>query len=326
VLISASKISGGLWDSISFFSDPFAVGHVERIREHFGFHAGLESAPLAFWVGYEDPRAHADLYSSVVDDLAVAVAAKLDADRAANAAGVVINSCGWVDGDGFAALLKAASAFSVDTVLVLAHDRLYADLKAALPPAVAVAKLPRSGGVVQRDSAHRRRDRHRRHHEYFYGPHSHVRSLLVKKDGGADAAPAALLPPLAPATHELPFSKVRVFKVLMSSAHDDSMLPVGQASLLDPLQVVAVTVTPTLVHSVLAVLHADDDADDAAHAPANAASPHQHLLHRAAAGFVVVTNVNPDAQTISLLASCSGDLPSRNLVLGKVEWMEASLA
>ena len=56
------------------------------------------------------------------------------------------------------------------------------------------------------------------------------------------------------------------------------------------------------------------------------AAPHQHLLHRAAAGFCVVTNVNVEAQTITLLAPCSGDLPSKNLVLGKVEWMEASLA
>ena len=145
----------------------------------------------------------------------------------------------------------------------------------------------------------------------------------MKRDG-ADALPPALLAPLAPATHELRFSGVRVFKVLAAAKGDDSMLPVGQGSLLDPLQVVAVAPTPTLVHSVLAVLHGDEE--DAETMSVDPAAPHQHLLHRAAAGFCVVTNVNAEAQTITLLAPCSGDLPSKNLVLGKVEWMEASLA
>ena len=45
--------------------------------------------------------------------------------------GLIINSSGWVDGDGFQSLLRIASAFSVDCVLVLAHDRLVADLRAA---------------------------------------------------------------------------------------------------------------------------------------------------------------------------------------------------
>ena len=40
-----------------------------------------------------------------------------------------------------------------------------------------------------------------------------------------------------PATHELPFKKVKVYQVMAGAARDDAMLPVGQASLLEPLQV-----------------------------------------------------------------------------------------
>ena len=43
-----------------------------------------------------------------------------------------------------------------------------------------------------------------------------------------------------------------------------------------------------------------------------------------AAGFVVVTNVSMDAQTLTLLAPCSGGLPSCHLLMGKLEWMESS--
>jgi polyribonucleotide 5'-hydroxyl-kinase len=317
---------------------PGAVAAARVTRETLSVDEGfgsLDCAPLSYWFGYEAPREHPDLYARVVDELAVAVAEKLDGDRSANVAGLVVATSSWVDGDGFASLLRVASAFAVDAVLVLAHDRLFADLRQALPPSVAVAKLPRSGGVVQRDVVHRRRAKHRKIHEYFYGPQSHARSLLAKRDDDAalDKLLEATAPPLAPATHELPFRAVRVFKVLAGSKGDDSMLPVGQGSMLEPLQVVAVTVSPVLVHNVLAVCHpakdGDDNGDDDEHddAAADAAtSPHQHLLGCAAAGFVVVTNVNVEAQTITLLGPCSGDLPSRNLLLGKLEWMESNIA
>ncbi|KAH8079582.1 hypothetical protein JL720_9329 [Aureococcus anophagefferens] len=317
---------------------PGAVAAARVTRETLSVDEGfgsLDCAPLSYWFGYEAPREHPDLYARVVDELAVAVAEKLDGDRSANVAGLVVATSSWVDGDGFASLLRVASAFAVDAVLVLAHDRLFADLRQALPPSVAVAELPRSGGVVQRDVVHRRRAKHRKIHEYFYGPQSHARSLLAKKDDDAalDKLLEATAPPLAPATHELPFRAVRVFKVLAGSTGDDSMLPVGQGSMLEPLQVVAVTVSPVLVHNVLAVCHpardGDDAGDDDEHddAAADAAtSPHQHLLGCAAAGFVVVTNVNVEAQTITLLGPCSGDLPSRNLLLGKLEWMESNIA
>ena len=90
---------------------------------------------------------------------------------------------------------------------------------------------------------------------------------------------------------------------------------------MEPLQVVAVAVSAALVHTVLAVCHVDDEAE----APASSTtSPHQHLLDRAAGGFVVVINVDMDAQTITLLAPCSGELPSSHLLMGTLEWMESS--
>ena len=67
--------------------------------------------------------------------------------------------------------------------------------------------------------------------------------------------------------------------------------------------------------------------DGEAPAPARAgASPFQHLLERAAAGFVVVTDVSMHDQSVTLLAPCSGALPSSDLLVGKLEWMESSVA
>ena len=110
----------------------------------------------------------------------------------------------------------------------------------------------------------------------------------------------------------------------IGAARDDAMLPVGQASLLEPLQGVAVPISAALVHTVMAVCHVDEDEGEEAPAASSTTSPHQHLLNRAAAGFVVVTNVSMDAQTLTLLAPCSGGLPSCHLLMGKLEWMESS--
>jgi len=302
---------------------PGAIAACRVVREHAtvqeGCVGGVDDAPLAFWLGRTEPQDHGELYDHVVEQLAKACAERLHADRNLDLSGLIINTSGWVDGDGFQSLLRMCSAFSVDCVLVLAHDRLFADLRAALPRTVAVAKLARSGGVVQRDPAHRRRARNKKVHEYFYGPQSHVRGLSKRGDDAADLE--KMWPPLAPSTHELPFRDCKVYQIMAGAVRDDAMLPVGQASLLEALQVVAVPVSAALVHTVLAVCHVDD----AEEAPASSTtSPHQHLLDRAAGGFVVVINVDMDAQTITLLAPCSGELPSCHLLMGTLEWMESS--
>ena len=94
----------------------------------------------------------------------------------------MINTCGWVDGGGYKALLHAAKAFegtehyyhdcdssliyacgrnvpialtvhsqssiySVDVVFVLDHERLFHDLQRELPHTTQIVPLPKSGGV-----------------------------------------------------------------------------------------------------------------------------------------------------------------------------------
>lgn len=53
----------------------------------------------------------------------------------------------WVEGLGLELLAHAITVLDIDVVLVMKHDRLYADMVATLPRSVAVINLPRSGGV-----------------------------------------------------------------------------------------------------------------------------------------------------------------------------------
>lgn len=55
----------------------------------------------------------------------------------------------WVEGLGLELLAHAISAFDVDVVLVMKHDRLYSDMVATLPRSVAIINLPRSGGACR---------------------------------------------------------------------------------------------------------------------------------------------------------------------------------
>lgn len=303
----------------------------------YGTSVESSDPPYSCWFGYDSPADNAELYRHVVDRVAVAVAERLSTDRPARSAGLLVNSCGGgfdAKGNGLASLKHAIASFNIDVILVLAHDKIYQELKASVPPDVVVANLPRSRGVVDRDQSYRRRDRHKRIHQYFYG--NPLNDL-----------------PLAPSTLELRFRDCRIFKVLArDAAAVDSMLPVGQGSMLEPLQVVAVPPSTALVHNFLVACHKSPHhatssnyaADNAAlgnttttaglpldqtpsttSSSSSSSNPYQFLLDCAAAGFVVITNVNMDRGTLTLLTPCSGDLPTNNLLLGKIEWMESSL-
>ncbi len=66
---------------------------------------------------------------------------------------------GWVEGLGYELLLHAVATFSVDIVLVIGQDRLYSQLVGSLKnshPNTQLVKLPKSGGVVTRDSVYRK--------------------------------------------------------------------------------------------------------------------------------------------------------------------------
>lgn len=54
-------------------------------------------------------------------------------------------------------LPSPGQALHIDVILVMAHDKLYAEFRSAFPDStMTIVKLPRSGGVVQRTQGYRR--------------------------------------------------------------------------------------------------------------------------------------------------------------------------
>ncbi|CAM9682875.1 unnamed protein product [Ectocarpus sp. 6 AP-2014] len=277
------------------------------------------TAPLVLFYGHTSLQENPELFKKLVGRMAECLKRRVANDIDASASGAIFNTCGWVEGLGLELLAHAITVLDIDVVLVMKHDRLYADMVATLPRSVAVINLPRSGaGVALRSSQYRRASRDRRCREYFYGG-----------GGGAAAAAAGGAPALSPAALHLDFNDVSIFRVGGQTV-SDAMLPVGHSdSSLGPLQVNPFYPSSDLLHTVLAVCHPVLRQDGTMLGGASglegdrdSAEAAQELLNSNAAGFVYVTEVDMDKRRLAVLSPCPGSLPSRFLIAGTVKWQE----
>ncbi|KAF4533321.1 hypothetical protein B566_EDAN004442 [Ephemera danica] len=163
-----------------------------------------QQAPLVYHYGHKAPGSNSPLYNTLVSRLAEVIQERMNANRKANVSGVVINTCGWVKGDGYRQLVHIAQAFEVDVILILDQERLYNELVRDMPTFVKTVFLPKSGGVVERSGAARAEARDSRVREYFYG----------------------LRTPLYPHSFDVRFSDVRIYKI-GAPALPDSCMPLG---------------------------------------------------------------------------------------------------
>ncbi|URE12219.1 Pre-mRNA cleavage complex II protein Clp1 [Musa troglodytarum] len=149
--------------------------------------------------------ANGDLYKVLVKELAQTLERQFSGNAEARAAGMVINTMGWVEGLGYEFLLHAIDTFNCDVVLVLGQEKLCSMLKNVLKskPNVDVVKLHKSGGVVLRNQKVRQKATSFRIREYFYGlandvsPHSNIvnfSDISVYQIGGGPQAPHSTLP------------------------------------------------------------------------------------------------------------------------------------
>jgi len=241
---------------------------------------------LVYFYGHVTPSENVKLYKMQIANLASDINEKFKQNEDARASGLVINTCGWVDGLGYELLIYSITALAANIVLVIDHERLYNDLLKQFGKNVKVVKLAKSGGVVTRDPAYRRKTRMNRIREYFYGP------------TGGDLSPHSTI---------VDFKDVSVYRVGGQITAPQSALPIGASSTQDPTQLTEVTPSIEIAHSILAVSHA---------------SSSDKLLESNVAGFLYVQEVNLEKQKITFLSPTPGDLPGRYLILSSIKWLE----
>ena len=302
-----------------------------------------ETTPLSFFIGNTSPGSDPKLFKHMVGRLGEVEAARTLGTRhgthgafrrlrshdavhthspfvsrnAANASGCIVNTMGWVDGTGYDLLCHSIRTMAIDVVLVMGKDKLYSSLLSDLRGrrewgpsdgrSLTVVKLPRSGGVVERPPPARHTARSKRIRDYFYGPDGNLKpQSTVKKFSDVT------LVKLSATTvrgGRVPSLFACVEHCVVAAVQANSMaLPVGRASMLDPVRASEMPFTKDLESHVLAVSFATTVGD---------------VANTNVAGFVHVTAVDEEAQTVTLMAPNAVPFPSNILVSSKIEYIDA---
>lgn len=287
--------------------------------------------PLVVWHG-SNSKLHPDLFRAQVDRLAKNIDARLDEDDNARSSGIIVNTNGWIQDEGYNLLLHAVESLSISVVLIMGHDRLYsmitnhykkqAAAATSTSPSPKVLKLPRSGGVVSRPNTFVRHARSRAVKRYFYGdmvdPPKPSESTSTSTSQAGIGGGSTKVPQLTPFLVQVNFSEVEIYK-LSSMALSSSLLPVAQQQSTDAIQISKVdldTEAEGLQHALVAVCH---PTSVQAYKESGRA---RDLVTAGVAGFCAVERVLKDSDTLHLLSPCAGSLPSKTLLIGDITWMD----
>ncbi|OAD70147.1 hypothetical protein PHYBLDRAFT_126526 [Phycomyces blakesleeanus NRRL 1555(-)] len=272
------------------------ISHIIDIEEGFGSSAttaanmGAPTIPLAYYYGYENPSENVKLYKLIVSRLANAVKSRMSTDDETKTSGYIIDTIGLIDHLGYELIQHIIGELEVNVVIVLGHERLYSDMTRILKDKshIAIAKLTKSGGVVERDRQFKSQLQRSKIQEYFYGTPKYE---------------------LSPYSMLVNFSDISIWRVGEAMA-PSSALPIGMDSTENETRMVKVENLDMCLHSIMAVLSAPDDIPD------------NKLLDCNVAGFIYITDVDEEKQKVTILSPSPGRLPRRHVLMGSFKWME----
>lgn len=256
---------------------------VERVADvEEGFSS---TAPLVFHYGHKTPSTNIMLYNTLVSKLASIIDSQAsEANKKARISGCIINTCGWVKGEGYQSIKHAAKAFEANIILVIDQERLYNELVRDIPGDVKVVFVPKSGGVVERSQHIRDEAQDSRIRQYFYGLKTH----------------------LYPHSFDVKFSDIKVYKIGALSI-PASCMPLDMEPEDNRTKLVSVQNGQNLLHYVLSISFAESL---------------QEVVKTNIAGFVCVTNVNLERQTITVLSPQPRPLPKTIFLMGEIQFMD----
>ena len=218
--------------------------------------------------------------------------------------GFIMKSLGWVENNGFQLLIDNIKLYDIDIIIVLGYERLYNKLiKHSSINDITKVKLLKSPGIEQQSGLQRNLKRNLMIKSYFYGLYNELspyQKIFHYQDIAIYKAPVNV-----GGNNEHSNDK----NSNNGGSSMDSMLPMGQKATLDLNKPVLVTPSPhILLHSMLSVSYA---------------STPDELFTSQSAGYVYVSAMNTEQQTITLLTPSISELPSQLLVLGTIKWQDS---
>ncbi|XP_022184583.2 protein CLP1 homolog [Nilaparvata lugens] len=122
------------------------------------------------------------LYKQLISKLAATVLDRLKSNKTAKSSGLIINTPGWTQNEGFEIIRHTAQAFEVDVIFVLYQKTLFDALRHGLPNFVKLVQLPRLEGVRSRSMELRWELRDKMLKDYFYGPNNELKPYIFDVD------------------------------------------------------------------------------------------------------------------------------------------------
>jgi polyribonucleotide 5'-hydroxyl-kinase len=86
--------------------------------------------PLVLWHG--GIQLSPDLFQAQVVAMGRKIDERLKRDDSARSSGIIVNTNGWIQNEGFDLLLRTVTALRINVVLIMGHDRLYSMMKNSL--------------------------------------------------------------------------------------------------------------------------------------------------------------------------------------------------
>ena len=262
---------------------PGSIGALMLERQADVEEGFTEQLPIVYHFGYNVPDANWPLYNEIARKLADDIEKRFEYCEKAKYSGFVVNTCGYVTGDGYKFIKEAVDIFKINCILVIDHERVFSDLQQDIPEDKATSiLLPKSGGVVKRNGPCRKRTRESRVKQYFYG----------------------FRRPLNPFVFNIGFHEIEVYRIGAVDVND-SLLPINKVSdVKNKLQVVRVALDNELLHTVLSLVHGEPP----------------DLVCSTVAGFIVIKDVDMENQQLNVLAPAPHPLPTRICLLSDTKY------
>lgn len=264
---------------------PGSVGALVLERQADVEEGFTEQLPLVYHFGYNVPDANWTLYSELAKKIAQDIDRRAEISIKAKYSGFVVNTCGYVTGEGYKFIKEAVDIFKINCILVIDHERVFNDLQRDVPEDKATALLlPKSGGVIKRSAPLRKRTRESRVKQYFYG----------------------FRRPLHPHIFDIDFDEIKIYRIGAPEVMD-SLLPINMASdENNNLKVCEVKITMDLVTAVLSLVHGEP----------------KDLFGCTVAGFIVIKDIDMENRRLNILAPAPHPLPKATFLWGDTKYVD----
>ncbi|KAL9072516.1 MAG: hypothetical protein Q9161_003528 [Pseudevernia consocians] len=253
--------------------------------------------PLVYHMGLANPEDKILIYKPVVTRLALSVMNRLQDDGEAKETGVIIDTPGVISQGkgGYEMIQHIVSEFSVSAVVVLGSERLYSDMlrrfngqKTGAGETIAVVKVDKSGGCVDRDEMYLQQFRQSQIREYFFGDYSTT---------------------LSPHTQLIDFNQLRIYK--LAEPIDDllkSLLPGDVAEDSTSAIFDKVRPSPQMQNAILTIVNAHPE------------DTQENIRDASVMGFIYIADVDEKKNKLKVLAPLGGRLPNKAIIWGS--WPE----